>query len=41
MGGDRKALQRLYTTLVQSKLDYGAQVYGTSKSNVLKRLKPI
>ena len=35
-GADRKTLQRLYTTLVQSKLDYGA-----SKSNVLKRLEPI
>ena len=40
-GVDRKTLQRLYTTLVQSKLDYGAQVYGASKSNVLKRLEPI
>ena len=35
-GADRKTLQRLYTRLVQSKLDYGA-----SKSNVLKRLEPI
>ena len=35
-GADRKTLQRLYTTLVQSKLDYGA-----SRSNVLKRLEPI
>ena len=34
-------LQRLYTTLVQSKLDYGAQVCGASKSNVLKSLEPI
>ena len=40
-GADRKTLQRLYTTLVQSKLDYGAQVYGESKSNMLKRLEPI
>ena len=40
-GADRKTLQRLYTTLVQSKLDYGAQVYGALKSNVLKRLEPI
>ena len=30
-----------YTTLVQSELDYGAQVYGASKSNVLKHLEPI
>ena len=35
-GADRKMLRLLYTTLVQSKLDYGA-----SKSNVLKRLEPI
>ena len=35
-GADRKTLQRLYTTLVQSKLDYGA-----SKSNMLKCLEPI
>ena len=35
-GFDRKTLHRLYTTLVQSKLDYGV-----SKSNVLKRLEPI
>ena len=40
-GADRNTLQRLYTTPVQSKLDYGAQVYGKSKSNVLKRLEPI
>ena len=40
-GVDRKTLRRLYTTLVQSKLDYGAQLYGASKSNVLKRLEPI
>ena len=40
-GADRKTLQRLYTTLVQSKLDYGAQVYSASKSNVLKHLEPI
>ena len=35
-GTDRKTLQQLYTTLMQSKLDYGA-----SKSNVFKRLEPI
>ena len=40
-GADRKALQRLYTILVLSKLDYGAQVYDASKSNVLKCLEPI
>ena len=40
-GADRKTLQRLYTTLVQSRLDYGAQVHGASKSNVLKCLEPI
>ena len=40
-GADKKTLQRLYTTLVQPKLDYGAQVCGASKSNVLKCLEPI
>ena len=40
-GADRKTLQRLYTALVKSKLDYGAQVYGASKSKVLKCLEPI
>ena len=35
-GADRKMLRRLYKTLVQSKLDYGA-----SKSNLLKCLEPI
>ena len=40
-GADRKTLQRLYTTLMQSKLDFGAQVYGALKSNVLKCLEPI
>ena len=38
---DIKTLRRLYATLMQSKLDYGAQVYGASKSNVLERLEPI
>ena len=40
-GADRKTLRRLYTALVQPKLDYGALVYGASKSNVLKHLEPI
>ena len=40
-GADRQTLQQLYTTLVQSKLDCGAQVYGASKSNMLKRSEPI
>ena len=40
-GADGKTLRRLHTTLVQSKLDYDAQVYGASKPNVLKRLEPI
>ena len=38
-GTNRKTLRRLCTTLVQSKLHYGAQVYGASKSNVLKCLE--
>ena len=36
MEADRKTLQRLYT-----KLDYGAQVFSASKSNVLKCLESI
>ena len=40
-GADRKSLQRLYVALVRSKLDYGAQVYGSSSSGALRRLEPI
>ena len=40
-GADRKSLQLLYVALVKSKLDYGAQVYGTSGSEALNRLEPI
>ena len=40
-GSDRKTLQRLYTALVRSKLDYGAQVYGATRSGALSRLEPI
>ena len=40
-GSDRKTLQRLYTALVRSKLDYGAQVYGATRSSALSRLEPI
>ena len=40
-GADRKTLKLLYTALVKSKLDYGAQIYGTSNSGALRRLDPI
>ena len=40
-GSDRRTLQWLYTALVQSKLDYGAQVYGATRSGALSRLEPI
>ncbi|MEL6605957.1 MAG: reverse transcriptase domain-containing protein [Cyanobacteria bacterium J06614_10] len=40
-GADRQTLLHLYTALVKSKLDYGAEVYGRTTSGVLKRLDPI
>lgn len=40
-GADRQTLLHLYTALVKSKLDYGAEIYGTSTTGVLKRLDPI
>ena len=40
-GADRQTLLHLYTALVKSKLDYGAQVYGTQDSKILDRLNPI
>ena len=40
-GADRTTLKLLYTALVQSKLDYGAQIYGKFRANVLQRLNPI
>ena len=40
-GADRRTLMLLYTALVQSKLDYGAHIYGTTKTRVLQRLNPI
>ena len=40
-GADRQTLLQLYTALVKSKLDYGAQVYGTPDKKALDRLNPI
>ena len=40
-GADRQTLLHLYTALVKSKLDYGAQVYGTPETKSLDRLNPI
>ena len=40
-GADRRTLLHLYTALIQSKLDYGAHIYGMAKPQVLQRLNPI
>ena len=40
-GADRVTLLRLFTALIQSKLDYGCQAYGLAKANDLKRLDPV
>ena len=40
-GADRKTLLHLYTALVKSKIDYGAQVYGIPETKILNRLNPI
>ena len=40
-GGDRIVLQRLYDSLVRSKLDYGCIVYGSARRSILKQLDPI
>ena len=40
-GADRETLMHLYTALVKSKLDYGAQVYGAHETKALSRLDPI
>ena len=37
-GADRKTLQLLYTTLVQSKTDYGCSLYGTASKTTLKMI---
>ena len=40
-GADRKVLQRLYRSLVRSRLEYGFVVYGSARPSYLKRLEPI
>ena len=40
-GADRGVLLRLYRSLVRSKLDYGAIVYGSARPSYLKRLETI
>ena len=40
-GADRKTLKYLNTALIQSKLDYGAHIYGATNSKTLQRLNPI
>lgn len=40
-GADRKVLLNLYRTIVRSKLDYGAIVYGSARKSYLQMLDPI
>lgn len=40
-GADRCTLLRLYTSLVQSKLDYGCEVYNSAPAPTLRLLDPI
>lgn len=40
-GSDRKCLLHLYNSLVRSRLDYGAVVYGSARSSALKMLDPV
>lgn len=40
-GSDRKCLLRLYNSLVRSRLDYGAVVYGSARPSSLKMLDPV
>ena len=40
-GADRHSLVHLYTALVKSKIDYGAQVYGMPETKIFSRLDPI
>ena len=40
-GADRKVLLRLYRSLVRSRLDYGASVYGSARPSYLKKLEPV
>jgi ribonuclease HI len=40
-GADREVLLRLYRSLIRSRLDYGAPVYGSARPSYLKKLAPI
>lgn len=40
-GADRKVLLRLFRSLVRSRLDYGAAVYGSARPSYLKKLEPV
>ena len=40
-GADRQSLLRIYRAVIRSKIDYGSQVYGSAKPNVLKILDPV
>ena len=40
-GADRKSMIRLFIALIRSKIDYGAQVYGSISKTNYKRLEVI
>ena len=40
-GADQSTLLTLYRTLIRSKLDYGAIVYGSARKSYLKILEPV
>ena len=40
-GADQQTLLHLYRSLIQSKLDYGCIVYGSSRGSYLQMLDPI
>ena len=40
-GADRTTLLRLYRSLIRSKLDYGAIVYGSARKSYLAMLDPV
>jgi len=40
-GADQNTLLTLYGTLIRSKLDYGAIIYGSGRKSYLKILEPV
>ena len=40
-GADRETLLRLFRSVIRSRLDYGAPVYGSARPSYLLRLKPV